>query len=768
MNISEIRAKYPQYDSLSDEQLVGALHKKYYSDMPFDSFVQKIGYHSTSPESETQTLPKLQSLSPELRAQPSGNYTSGVLSAGLRGLGAGLLGGLESGLNGATLGGYGWAARKLGLGADERQKELQTLAENEGLGNYNKAANFASGLYGAYRGIPKLTAGLGAKMLGPRLLGVPSAVAGGAADAGIQSAFDNDFSNSGDIANNAALGGAIGGALGLAGAPIGWAVSKFSPKSMTKGLKGGLENVVDNPDAVKVMHRGIGASDDVATEFMQKAPQTARNINTETAGIINNSLSRRIDVPKTVANQKQKYHDFMEANAGQEVLDFSPRAQLEAIQAESSYNPSLGRSADNYLDILQKRAEDAGTELTGELGHFLKRSRAPYVRTLHNTLVKPDITYTQVNPRGDIHNYSIKKYIDNQTGKSFYDFAYQKPDGKVYGKFNTNENYVANQFSAPMQNLSLHRKFPSDFGGETSSRRLLETAANNGNITRNGLVVNPELPHISKLYEGLTPYQAEALDAAIISGAKKTNQKLGSLGSLNSIKGELNDKIIGSQMPNPNNRLSSLDTKDTVALREVKKRVDKELGAALKGRDRGYAKAKRMEEAYNQGRRYNPDAVGNDALISGLAPLEQNAFTQGVFNRMTNNPLTGRNLAKNALKYENTLAEVLPQNRYNTLMEGLNRQNVRYGRLGKLGEKAENKLVTPEAEKLFLREQGETPGAAKGAALDWLNQKLRGSAYEKAAQNLLNPNFVGVEDNIWAEQYPTLANYLAAMFANEN
>lgn len=43
MNIEEVRQKYPQYSDLSDEQLAQGLHKKYYSDMSFNDFSQKIG-----------------------------------------------------------------------------------------------------------------------------------------------------------------------------------------------------------------------------------------------------------------------------------------------------------------------------------------------------------------------------------------------------------------------------------------------------------------------------------------------------------------------------------------------------------------------------------------------------------------------------------------------------------------------------------------------------------------------------------------------------
>lgn len=165
---------------------------------------------------------------------------------------------------------------------------------------------------------------------------------------------------------------------------------------------------------------------------------------------------------------------------------------------------------------------------------------------------------------------------------------------------------------------------------------------------------------------------------------------------MNRIKQELNDDIMKSKVPDEKNSLNLVDTSDTKQLREVKQRIDRTLGDALKGRDKGYRKAKSMDEAYNAGRRYNPNAVGNDALIPSLPPLERNAFTQGLFQRMTHNPLTGSNLANDALKYENALSGVLPPSRYDALMDGLNRQNVRYNRLAQLGGRAQNKLVMPE------------------------------------------------------------------------
>lgn len=41
--IAEVRAQYPQYSDMSDVDLAGALHQKFYADMPPDQFAEKIG-----------------------------------------------------------------------------------------------------------------------------------------------------------------------------------------------------------------------------------------------------------------------------------------------------------------------------------------------------------------------------------------------------------------------------------------------------------------------------------------------------------------------------------------------------------------------------------------------------------------------------------------------------------------------------------------------------------------------------------------------------
>ena len=52
MKISEIRAKFPQYKDVPDEQLIIGLHRKFYSDMPFADFGKSIQYDNAPDTTE--------------------------------------------------------------------------------------------------------------------------------------------------------------------------------------------------------------------------------------------------------------------------------------------------------------------------------------------------------------------------------------------------------------------------------------------------------------------------------------------------------------------------------------------------------------------------------------------------------------------------------------------------------------------------------------------------------------------------------------------
>ncbi len=675
-------------------------------------------------------------------------------------------------LNGLTLNGSDWLEKKLTGGNSEFERMGREVAENAQNGGKmasfgNTVGNVLAEMGGGMRGAGKLgydltqkgISGLGG-LLGNNWLRnstlVPSVLSGGGS-AAIYSTFGNDFSHPKKIGKDAMYGTLLSGVLGVAGKALPYASKLFSAKSMTKGMQGGLENAADNPQAVKILNSGISQSDDIAQEFLNKVRPAMRNINQETENMLNGSLTRRVDVPKTVADQKAKYGQFMKEHAADEVMDFAPtREQLINYPAESRFNlPKKNLAPKEAEDILFRKAKESGIEVGGNPEHYtVKGQRGQYVRTLPNTLNNPDITYNQGG-----REYLAKKYqgVSFDGEKPFFDFIV-KENGGLYNKFNTDSKYLDNQIKKAADNVSVSGRILEPKGAGYIS----PAPKSDNSIPLKGAVVNAELPHFSVLYEGLTPYQSKQLGKAFQAGLEKTNQKAGSLESINRVKQELNDMINKSTYPDPTRPLVRKPESGAADLIEVKKRVDSVLGSALKGRDRGYHKAKQMEKAYDAGLNYNPNSMSTIDLVPELKTLERNAFTQGLFRRMTNNSLEHRNLAENILKYDNALAGVLPRNRYSSLIETLNNQATRFGRLDRLGNLAETKLQKPEASRLFLREQAETPGAAKGAALDWLNRLLRGRAIKKAARNLMDPEFMGQDDNWLMENYPYLANAVSA------
>lgn len=88
MTIAEIRQKYPQYSDLSDDDLAGRLHERFYSDMPRDEFNRRIGLGAAEPAAMGAAEP-----APEATEADPG---MGVGEDMLRSFGAGVRGGLES------------------------------------------------------------------------------------------------------------------------------------------------------------------------------------------------------------------------------------------------------------------------------------------------------------------------------------------------------------------------------------------------------------------------------------------------------------------------------------------------------------------------------------------------------------------------------------------------------------------------------------------------------------------------------------------------
>ncbi len=638
--------------------------------------------------------------------------------------------GMKKALSGATFGASDWALRRLGL--DNEQKYL-AKKQAEGLGGLTKGLGVASEIGGNILG-----AG-GALVKGLQntgLNGLKLATAAGGAEGAAYGLTGSDRLT--DAPENMAWGAGLGAALPVAFHGAGQSVraiaKPFSSRLMTAGMKGGLNNVASNPNAVKILKQGLRNNDDIAQSYLEHVLPATRDINRGTAEMVDNALTRRINVPETIAAERARYGDYMAAHSADEVMDFAPQVTRYRGGSDTAVLKSIRRNMEKQDPEFKFRLDEEGRN---DYPHFLKDTqRAQYVETLPSTHNKPQQIIRSVHD-GQNREYRLKQYYNPENKKSVYDMVINNPDdGRLVTKFAREGKTGRKEFEKVLKNRPESQVAETGRGLSQAGQTPIPNAARGNNIPQQSVVVNPELPHISSLYEGLTPFQSGQLDKAIKTGLSKTNQKAGSLESLNKIKQEINEAIA---------KAKSTDKPSEVwQLQELKSKFDDAMPQGLKEVDAGFSRAKSLEDAFNKGTHYNPDNVSGADMIKGLSVDEQNAFAQGLFKRINNNSLSGKDLAKDALKYENTLSQVLPQDAYNQLIQGLNRQSTRFGRLSELGRIAENRLRAPEGTRLFGREQLESKGSLIGSGIDWANNLLRGGAIRRSALNLLNPSFNGV------------------------
>jgi hypothetical protein len=149
--ITEVRKQYPQYDDLSDDQLAGALHKKFYSDMPVEEFRAKIGLQPPASNRIAQAFDVASDPIADQSLRPDYNqygFTENMMRS--------LPFGDEVGSGGAALGRY--LAGKSGLAPEvglseqyERQRALDR-AEQERYARQNPVANVGGQVLGIAAG----------------------------------------------------------------------------------------------------------------------------------------------------------------------------------------------------------------------------------------------------------------------------------------------------------------------------------------------------------------------------------------------------------------------------------------------------------------------------------------------------------------------------------------------------------------------------------------------------------------------------------------
>ena len=188
--------------------------------MPTEQELEEIFSTLTPAE---QSKPNIQPLTEEQKAKPRATNWADVAREGLMGFGEGVESAVNSAINGATLGGYGWLDRNLGLGVQEKKDELQRRAEEEGLGGLNIAGQLASEIGGNIAG----GGGIISKgMSKAGYTGLKNALMTNAAEGVAYGYTDTDKAEDlqGNIAKNALLGVAVplaGRGLGGVGRGVG-------------------------------------------------------------------------------------------------------------------------------------------------------------------------------------------------------------------------------------------------------------------------------------------------------------------------------------------------------------------------------------------------------------------------------------------------------------------------------------------------------------------------------------------------------------------
>lgn len=671
----------------------------------------------------------------------------GVASAFASGAAEGMVSASESALDGSTLGAYSWLDNKYDFGKARRQQEVQQLAESANLGTAYQIANTAAEVGGGMRGAAVKAWDLGAAAAKAiPLINKSKIIAPAIGGAGLSSLTENSFKYDFSDLQKIGLGTLQGTAAAVALVALqshSWDVlKKFFPEANLAGIKGGIDNVVQSEKAAETVQKGMAANPELAQDVADQLPRAIERINKNTADTVNQALKQRIDVPQTVANRQAQFDNYLKQHAADEVLDFAPRQQLDAILPTKSFDVEKELSGEQAKELLKKLVEENNINIYGDINHFTKGSRAKYVKTLSGTLDEPNVIYTQTHPKGDEQTYFIKKFIDENTGKEFYDFIIER-DGKLFDKYNTDQNYILNQFNKPTKNLAFNGEYtkqpeaPDALNGayyntkkpikdlsfhrrpsEASELRINliptnDTSLIQSNIYANGAVVNNNLKNIFDIYKTLSFNQQKLLHEAFNNVLNNSTAKAGSFENLQSAIREL-DKMAAVRSQNGINPAEAAD------MLNLQNLLSMHLGELYRQKALKLAKVKPLEEAYKAGLQTKP-------LPQTTPKLEQTAYAQGKFNNMTANNAQN-NLAKQVLQEPDINKQI-----YNKIHLWLQQQNEAYQR---------SKLLEQQAQRWMLNEQ---------KPRNYIEQ-IRYYLETDAGRKALNRNFDGT--NKWYSRQP--------------
>lgn len=403
LSIQQVREKYPEYKDLSDDQLAQGLHKKYYSDMPYDQFSNKIGLKKQTDD----------------YFFPGEKQITGAIESGAGELGKGF--GSAVGLVAPETG------KKISDYYGNIQKEAQQLSP----------AGATAGKLGSYAipfgGALKVTKGLsGALGLGEAtgLLGTATRAGEAATAAGTVGAVTTPGTLS-ERAKQGAIDAAVAGVL----TPVG--------EGAIKGIEG----------TYSVLKRAFGNDAKKAADALRDYASRRSGNEAQAARELAKKAESEAGVAETAAKRQEKRPELSQKDLpGVQTQEIAGRFRPVA-QSEQQVGDSITKETDRVFNELKKireaNAENNKTKAFGfaeqqesqgkkvsdtnafknlveTLDNELKNSSVPAVRSELKQL-RDAITGTYVNPEGDVLSRPVNFQAFEQMRRFLNDRAYGIP-----------------------------------------------------------------------------------------------------------------------------------------------------------------------------------------------------------------------------------------------------------------------------------------------------------------------------------------------------
>lgn len=132
----------------------------------------------------------------------------------------------------------------------------------------------------------------------------------------------------------------------------------LKPEANLAGLRGGIDNVMQNEKAMATVQKGMEVNSDLAHTVAKQTPAAAQRINQNTENVVNQALKQHIDVPQTVANRQEQFNNYLQQHSADEVLDATPVVSRytagDGIQTLKSIRKNMQKQEPDFKMLLIK------------------------------------------------------------------------------------------------------------------------------------------------------------------------------------------------------------------------------------------------------------------------------------------------------------------------------------------------------------------------------------------------------------------------------